>query len=128
MRSSSVWRIRVYGKGMGNIRTLAWCLGALVPLCLRAPSRIVRPMRTILISLLLLAAQAPPATLPVVRKTIQIADGRTVSGRVLNEGMSDLQLLTDDQRVHLLRKIEGDRYREVTSQKDWPTYHGDVGG
>src|SRR5215470_6613247 len=85
-------------------------------------------MRTFIISLWLLAIQAPPATLPVVRKTIQTTDGRTVTGRVLNEGMSDLQLLTDDQHVHLLRKTAEGRYREVTSQKDWPTYHGDVSG
>jgi alcohol dehydrogenase (cytochrome c) len=85
-------------------------------------------MRALMVSLILLAAQAPPATLPVVRKTIQTTDGKTIAGRVLNEGMSDLQLLTDDQHVHLLRKADGGRYREVTSQKDWPTYHGDVGG
>jgi len=41
--------------------------------------------------------------------------------------MSDLQLITDDSHVFLLRKT-GDRYRVVTSQKDWPTYHGDPGG
>jgi alcohol dehydrogenase (cytochrome c) len=85
-------------------------------------------MRTLIVSLLLLASQAPPATLPVVRKTVQTTDGKTITGRVLNEGMSDLQLLTDDQHVHLIRKMDGGRYREVTSQKDWPTYHGDVGG
>src|SRR6516165_6715583 len=85
-------------------------------------------MRTLILSLLLLAAQAPPATLPAVRKTIQTTDGKTIAGRVLNESMSDLQLLTDDQHVHLIRKTDGGRYREVTSQKDWPTYHGDVSG
>jgi alcohol dehydrogenase (cytochrome c) len=85
-------------------------------------------MRTLLVSLLLLGMQAPPATPPVVQKTIQTVDGRTVTGRVLNEGMSDLQLLTDDQHIHLLRKTAEGRYREVTSQKDWPTYHGDVSG
>ena len=47
---------------------------------------------------------------------------------MLNEGMSDLQLRTDDQRIHLLRKTSGDRYRAVTSQRDWTTYHGDPGG
>ena len=51
-----------------------------------------------------------------------------IEGRVLNEGMSDLQLVTDDNHVILLRKAAGDRYRVVTSQKDWPTYHGDPGG
>src|SRR4051794_8661240 len=85
-------------------------------------------MRSIVVSLLFVALQAPPATLPVVRKAVQTTDGKTVAGRVLNEGMSDLQLLSDDQHLHLLRKLPADRYREVTSQKDWPTYHGDPGG
>src|SRR6478736_5160742 len=68
---------------------------------------------------------APPV---VVRKTIQTTDGQTLAGRVLNESMSELQLRTDDQRIHLLRKAAGDRYRVVTSQRDWTTYHGDPGG
>jgi alcohol dehydrogenase (cytochrome c) len=67
---------------------------------------------------------APPA---VVRKKIQTTDGKTLEGRVLNESLSDLQLRTDDQRIHLLRKA-GERYRPVTSQRDWTTYHGDSGG
>ncbi len=46
---------------------------------------------------------------------------------MLSEGMTDLQLRTDDKRVRLLRK-DGDRYRLVTSQTDWPTYHGDASG
>ena len=76
----------------------------------------------------LLFAQAPASTPPVVRKTVQTTDGETITGRVLNEGMSDLQIRTDDQRIHLLRKMPNDRYRRVTSQKDWPTYHGEPGG
>src|ERR1700730_11050269 len=68
---------------------------------------------------------APPV---VVRKTVQTTDGQTLVGRVLNESMSELQLRTDDQRIHLLRKAAGDRYRAVTSQRDWTTYHGDPGG
>ena len=36
-------------------------------------------------------------------------------------------MLSDDNRVHLLRK-SGDAYRAVTSQVDWPTYHGQPGG
>ena len=74
-------------------------------------------------------AQGPPAVPPaVVHKSVQTVDGGTLEGRVLNEGLSDLQLRTDDSRIHLLRKTSGDRYRIVTSQRDWPTYHGDVGG
>jgi alcohol dehydrogenase (cytochrome c) len=83
-------------------------------------------MLTLILALLFL--QAPPATPTVIRKTVTTANGQTLTGRVLNEGMSDLQILTDDQRVHLLRKTGNDRYREVTSQKDWPTYHGDPSG
>ncbi|HYR85743.1 MAG TPA: PQQ-binding-like beta-propeller repeat protein [Terriglobia bacterium] len=71
---------------------------------------------------LCLLAQAPN------RKKIQTIDGQTLEGRVLSEGMSDLQLLTDDQRIHLLRKTADDHYRTVTSQRDWPTYHGDPSG
>ena len=43
------------------------------------------------------------------------------------EGFDDLQLLTDDKRVHLLRRA-GERLREVTSETDWPTYNGDPRG
>ena len=46
---------------------------------------------------------------------------------MLGEGFDDLQLRTDDKRVHLLRR-DGERFREVTSETDWPTYNGDPGG
>src|SRR5215470_14349222 len=92
--------------------------------CWRAD--IVRRMHKLIFALLLV--QAPAATPPVVRKTVTTTNGQMLTGRVLNEGMSDLQLLTDDQRVHLLRKTNTERFREVTSQKDWPTYHGDFSG
>jgi len=96
-------------------------------------------MKTLILSACLVSAaatalaQAPPpdsrvAPAVVVRRTVQTTDGQTLEGRVLNESMSELQLRTDDQRVHLLRKAAGDRYRAVTSQRDWPTYHGDAGG
>ena len=64
----------------------------------------------------------------VVRRAIETVDGRTIEGRVLNEGLTDLQIRTDDQKIHLLRKDVSGRYRSVTSQRDWTTYHGDVGG
>src|SRR6266568_3339960 len=95
-------------------------------LSVRNQPDIFPPMLKLIFALLF--AQAPPATPAVVRKTVQITDGQTLTGRVLNEGMSDLQILTDDQRVHLLRKAPSDRYRPVTSQQDWPTYHGDPSG
>jgi alcohol dehydrogenase (cytochrome c) len=63
----------------------------------------------------------------VVRRTIQTTDGRAIQGQVVAEGMTDLQLRTDDKRIILLRK-EGQRFRVVTSQVDWPTYNGDPGG
>ena len=62
-----------------------------------------------------------------VRVKIETADGRTLEGRLLNQTSYDVQLATDDNRVHLLRR-ESTRYRRVTSQVDWPTYNGQVGG
>ena len=91
-------------------------------------------MRTFVFSLILASAisatlaQAPPVIPVTARRKVQTTDGQTIEGRVLGEGMSDLQLVSDDKRVHLLRKTSGDRYRVVTSQKDWPTYHGDPSG
>jgi alcohol dehydrogenase (cytochrome c) len=67
------------------------------------------------------------AEAPVVRMKILTTDGRTLEGQVLGEGFDDLQLRTDDKKVHLLRRA-GDRFRRVTSEKDWPTYNGDPGG
>ena len=68
-----------------------------------------------------------PESKPIVRTTVSTADGKTLAGQVLSEGFGELQLLTDDKRVHLLRG-SGTRMREVTSQRDWPTYNGDPGG
>lgn len=63
----------------------------------------------------------------VVRRTVQTTDGRTLEGQVLGEGLNDLQLLTGDKRLHLLRRA-GDSFRAVTSEAEWPTYNGDPGG
>ena len=38
-----------------------------------------------------------------------------------------MQLLADDGKLHLLRRT-GEAWRRVTSQADWPTYHGERGG
>ena len=73
---------------------------------------------------------APPpgrAGAPVLRKTVTTTDGKTVAGTVINENSLELQLRTDDNHVALLRP-SGDRFRPVTSETDWPTYHGDVSG
>jgi alcohol dehydrogenase (cytochrome c) len=63
-----------------------------------------------------------------VRKRVQTTDGQSIEGVLLAEGMTDLALRTDDRRIRLLRKAPGNRYRVVTSQSDWPTYHGDPSG
>jgi alcohol dehydrogenase (cytochrome c) len=68
-----------------------------------------------------------PEKAPRRRVTVQTTSGTTLDGEVMGEGFNDLQLLTADKRVHLLRRA-GDRYRAVTSQTDWPTYNGDPGG
>jgi alcohol dehydrogenase (cytochrome c) len=64
---------------------------------------------------------------PILHTTVRTTDGRTLEGQILGEGFSDLQLLTGDKRVHLLRRA-GDRFRAVTSEAEWPTYNGDPGG
>jgi alcohol dehydrogenase (cytochrome c) len=65
---------------------------------------------------------------PLARATVSLTGGGTLAGAVLNKSSQEMQLLADsDQKVHLLRK-DGTGYRAVTSQSDWPTYHGDVGG
>src|SRR4051794_37526226 len=56
--------------------------------------------------------EARPAA---VRRTVETVDGRTIDGRVLNEGIADLQVRSDDQHIHLLRKDAGGRVRRVTS-------------
>jgi alcohol dehydrogenase (cytochrome c) len=69
----------------------------------------------------------PPQSAEPLRAKIETTDGHTLEGQVLNQSLSDLQLRTGDQRIHLLRKT-GDRFRPVTSQADWPAYNGQPGG
>ena len=57
------------------------------------------------------------------RTTIALTNGRSIEGLVLNQGAVDMQMLGDDRKIHLLRK-SGDRYRQVTSATDWPSYNG----
>jgi alcohol dehydrogenase (cytochrome c) len=64
---------------------------------------------------------------PLERTTVRTTDGRTLAGAILNQGHDDLQLRTDDKRVHLLRR-SGTAFRPVTSETGWPTYNGDPGG
>ena len=61
------------------------------------------------------------------RANVGLADGRTLAGVVLNQSSGEMQLLGDDRKVHLLRQ-SGDKYHQVTSQTDWPTYNGHQNG
>jgi alcohol dehydrogenase (cytochrome c) len=61
-------------------------------------------------------------------RTVTTTDGQTISGTLVNEGSTDLQLREAGGRIRLLRKVDGGRYRLVTSQTDWPTYNGQEGG
>jgi alcohol dehydrogenase (cytochrome c) len=58
---------------------------------------------------------------------VETTAGRKLEGTVLNESSDDMQLQTSDKQVHLLRKA-GEKFREVTSQTDWPSYNGDTRG
>src|SRR4051794_28644579 len=64
---------------------------------------------------------------PVRRGSFRTSDGRTLEGQILGEGFEDVQVKTDDKRVHLLRRA-GDSVREVSSTTDWPSYNGDPRG
>ncbi len=64
---------------------------------------------------------------PTERAKVDTTEGRALEGLVLNQSSEDMQLQTDDKRVHLLRKT-GAKYREVTSQNDWPSYNGETRG
>ena len=45
-----------------------------------------------------------------VRTKVTLSTGASLEGVMLNQGVTDLQLLGDDRKLHLLRKT-GDRYR-----------------
>jgi alcohol dehydrogenase (cytochrome c) len=62
------------------------------------------------------------------RMTARLTNGRSLDGVVLNQSQGELQLLGDDRAVHLLREAGSDRYREVTSQTNWSSYHGSPSG
>jgi alcohol dehydrogenase (cytochrome c) len=62
------------------------------------------------------------------RLRLPMSDGSVLSGVALNRTATDAQLLGDAGGLHLLRRAGGDTWRRVTSQADWPTYHGDPRG
>ncbi len=59
----------------------------------------------------------------------RLTDGRTLEGTVVSEGFDEAALRSSaGGRIHLLRKVEGGAFREVTSEVNWSTYNGDIGG
>jgi alcohol dehydrogenase (cytochrome c) len=62
-----------------------------------------------------------------VRGKVATTEGGRLEGMVMNQGAVDMQMLTDDRRLHILRRA-GDRYRPVTSEVGWTTYNGQAGG
>jgi alcohol dehydrogenase (cytochrome c) len=63
-----------------------------------------------------------------LRMKVQLTDGSELNGFALGRTSRELQLRTDDQRIHLLRKDAGETYRRVTTQADWPSMHGQFSG
>jgi alcohol dehydrogenase (cytochrome c) len=57
------------------------------------------------------------------RVSVNTSGGAPLSGFVLNRSADDMQVLAEDGTLHLLRK-DASGYRRVTSEVDWPTYHG----
>jgi len=76
-----------------------------------------------------LRALKPPrrGDLAPIEVSVDLIDGTRMKGVSVNRTFMDMQVRTADGRVHLLRK-SGDKYREVTSQVDWPSYDGDRSG
>src|SRR5689334_11588677 len=89
------------------------------PLPLADHTRLIRLLRGL---------QRQAAEHPVVRMTLQTTDGATLQGRLLGQRFDDLQLQTDDKKVHLLRRVGENGFRRVTSDTNWDTYNGDPGG
>jgi alcohol dehydrogenase (cytochrome c) len=62
------------------------------------------------------------------RLNVQLVNGSTLDGMIVAESFEAAALRTDDTRLHLLRRAPAGKFREVTSQLDWTTYNGDIGG
>jgi alcohol dehydrogenase (cytochrome c) len=92
------------------------------------PSRVSDPeMDDLLRFLRTIQRRGAAAPAAIRRLQLQTTAGKTLEGQVLGEGFDDVQLRTDDKHLHLLRRA-GSRFREVTSEADWPTYNGDPRG
>jgi alcohol dehydrogenase (cytochrome c) len=59
---------------------------------------------------------------PLVRISVQTTEGRTLDGLVLGEGFDDLQLQTDDKRVHLLSDV-GNAVADLQRRSWWQPLH-----
>ena len=68
----------------------------------------------------------PPVGEEPVRMTVNVDGEGSVEGIVLGQSMEELQLQSA-RGLYLLRKTSGG-YRRVTSQSDWPSYNGSLGG
>jgi len=62
-----------------------------------------------------------------VKRKVTTTDGQILEGVVLNQSNKDLELQSADKAIHLLRR-SGEAFRQVTSEKDWPTYNGNLSG
>jgi len=61
------------------------------------------------------------------KRHVRTAGGVELAGTVLNQSSDELELQLADNSIHLLRRAGG-RYREVTSEADWPSYNGELDG
>ncbi|MBI1356626.1 MAG: PQQ-dependent dehydrogenase, methanol/ethanol family [Acidobacteria bacterium] len=59
--------------------------------------------------------------------SVTLSGGGTLQGEILGQSPGQMQLRSADGKIHLLRE-QGERWRAVTSEEDWPTYHGQIGG
>ena len=62
-----------------------------------------------------------------IRRKAVTNTGAVLEGVVLNQSNDDLELQTADKKIHLLRRA-GESFREVTSETNWSSYNGDLGG
>ncbi|MCC6538147.1 MAG: PQQ-binding-like beta-propeller repeat protein [Bryobacterales bacterium] len=62
------------------------------------------------------------------RQKVKLTDGTQLEGLAISKTTRDLAIRADDQKLHLLRKAQGDTYRRVTSQADWSSMHGGPDG
>jgi alcohol dehydrogenase (cytochrome c) len=68
-----------------------------------------------------------PREAPEVNRKVTTNTGKVLEGEVLNQSNDDLELQTADKAIHLLRR-SGESFEEVTSERDWPNYNGELGG